>query len=95
LVRQSRRRRRPREFPARPTYGRYLSRVLGSAGATPDATVLRIRGEAVRIREAAERTSVELTCGWSVPGGVVVLALGNPQPIRDAVYSGPRYVADP
>lgn len=72
-----------------------LSSVLGSAGATPDATVLRIRGEAVRIREAAERTSVELTCGWSVPGGVVVLALGNPQPIRDAVYSGPRYVADP
>src|SRR5262245_48456336 len=86
-------------FLPRPTYGRYLSSVLGGAGATPGATVFRIRGEAVRVREAAERTSVELTCDWSVPGDVVVLALGtpppHPQPIRDTMFGGPRYVADP
>jgi uncharacterized NAD(P)/FAD-binding protein YdhS len=86
-------------FLPRPTYGRYLTSVLGSAGATPHATVLRIRGEAVRVHDPAEHMSVELTCGWSVPGEIVVLALGNPpphpQPIRDTVFGGPRYVADP
>jgi uncharacterized NAD(P)/FAD-binding protein YdhS len=86
-------------FLPRPTYGRYLSSVLGSAGATSEATVLRIRGEAVQVSETAECAWVELSCGWSVPGEVVVLALGNPpphpQPIRDTVFGGPRYVADP
>ena len=86
-------------FLPRPVYGRYLSSVLGNAGAMPGATVLRIRGEAIGVREAADRTSVELTCGWSVPGDAVVLALGNPpphpQPISDVVLGRPRYVADP
>ena len=86
-------------FLPRPVYGRYLSSVLGNAGAMPCATVLRIRGEAIGVREAADRASVELTCGWSVPGDAVVLALGNPpphpQPISDVVLGGPRYVADP
>jgi len=83
----------------RQVYGRYLSSVLGSAGAMPGATVLRIRGEAVGVREAADCVSVELSCGWSVPGDAVVLALGNPpphpQPVRGVALGGPRYVADP
>ena len=86
-------------FLPRPLYGRYLSSVLGGAGTTPGATVLRIRGEAVGVRETDDGTSVELSCGWSVTGDAVVLALGtpppHPQPVPGVLLGGPRYVADP
>lgn len=86
-------------FLPRPTYGRYLSSVLGSAGETPGVTVVRVRGEVVRVGDESGRASVELSCGWSVPGETVVLALGNPpphpQPVRGTVLGGQRYVADP
>jgi uncharacterized NAD(P)/FAD-binding protein YdhS len=86
-------------FLPRPTYGRYLSSVLGATDAPPDANVIRIRGEAVRVREISDRVSVELSCGWSLSGDAVVLAVGNPppapQPIRSVAFCGARYVADP
>jgi uncharacterized NAD(P)/FAD-binding protein YdhS len=83
----------------RPTYGRYLSSVLCAADQSPGTDVIRIRGDAVRVREDAAGASVELSCGWSLVGDVVVLALGNPpphpQPLPAVVVCGDRYVADP
>jgi uncharacterized NAD(P)/FAD-binding protein YdhS len=83
----------------RPTYGRYLSSVLGAADESPGADVIRIRGVAVRVREESAAASVELSCGWSLVGDVVVLALGNPpphpQPLPATAFCGERYVADP
>lgn len=83
----------------RPTYGRYLSSVLGAADAPNAANVIRIRGEAVRVRTDSHRAAVELSCGWSMWGHVVVLAVGNPparpQPIESVELGGARYVADP
>jgi uncharacterized NAD(P)/FAD-binding protein YdhS len=86
-------------FVPRPTYGRYLASVLGASDESPGAGVIRIRGDAVRVREEADAATVELSCGWSLVGDVVVLALGNPpphpQPLPAVAFCGERYVADP
>jgi uncharacterized NAD(P)/FAD-binding protein YdhS len=89
----------PGSFVPRRTYGRYLADVAQGLASSSAGRLIRVRGEAVRVREHVGAAVVQLACGWELSGDVVVLALGNPppspQPLAGVTLSGPRWVPDP
>jgi uncharacterized NAD(P)/FAD-binding protein YdhS len=86
-------------FLPRRTYGRYLAGLVADIPETPWRRAIPVHGEAVRVDPARDgcRAVVQLSSGWTQPADTVVLALGTPppRPVRNADFTGGRYVADP
>lgn len=88
-----------RAFVARRLFGIYLAERLDAVLAAPQASVVRVRGEAVRVEDKPQ-PAVILADGRRLEGDAVVLATGNlaPKPprCRDAAfYDTPAFVPDP